>query len=142
MEQTINAVKGSYILLFIIASAIAFMWVALAGIYAVYGTVGLVLTCAACGVTIFAYCLKTYERFDLIAFKSQKNTIAGLNDTCTRQQKTLNKMLAHETDQGRLIGDMMLTLSMDEEENWYEQLAEARKIAARMKASIVAVRKV
>ena len=142
IERTINSTKGLYIVLFVIAAGIAAMWSGLAMIYAVFGLTGLVITCIGLSSVIFIYCAKTYEGFDVAKFFNQRDAIANLDDTVARVEATVGKMIAHENDQDRLIHDLMLVLSMDREENWSNQLSDARKIAARMKASILAVKKI
>ena len=146
MEQTANSVKGIYILLFILTLTTAALWTGMSMVYAALGMSALVVTGFVFGFIVFVWCLNTWEKPDLGAFINQKETIIGLNATCDKQQVTLSRMLAHENDQSRLIDDMMKVLSMEDSEVSYasfpDQLTDARRVVARMKASIVAVRKV
>ena len=135
IEKTFNSLKGGYVLLFATAAVISAMWAVMSMIYAMFGLTGLVVICIPLSSVLFIYCLKTYNGFDISKFLNQKAQINNLN-------KNINKMLAHENDQGQLISDMMKVLSMDSNMIWDDQLADARKVAARMKARIVAVKKV
>ena len=135
IEQTVNSLKATYVLLFALAATLAGMWAVMTAIYAMSGLTGLVLICIPISFGLFIYCVKTYNGFSISKFLNQKGQINNLN-------KNINKMLSHENDQTLLINDMMRVLSMDSDKIWDDQLADARKVAARMKARIVAVRKV
>lgn len=135
IEQTVNSLKGTYILLFTVAATLAAMWAGLSAIYAIFGLTGLVIICTPVSFGLFIYCLKTYRGFDISKFLNQKGQINNLN-------KNINKLLTHEDDQSQLINDMMRVLSMDSDKIWDDQLSDARKVAARMKARILSVRKV